>query len=137
MKSLKPTDSELEILQLLWEQSPQTVREVNEKLSKTRETGYTTTLKIMQIMYEKGLVSRTKSGKTHLYTAAVNEEEAQSQLLDRFIDKVFKGSAARLMMQALGNKKTSEKELKEIREILQKIENQQSPENTDEHGDDR
>ncbi|MEM1134465.1 MAG: BlaI/MecI/CopY family transcriptional regulator [Bacteroidota bacterium] len=125
MKKLsKPTDSELEILQILWENSPRTVREVNEILNKKRETGYTTTLKFMQIMFEKGLVSREKSGKTHFYTAEVQEQDIQQALLDRFIDRVFKGSASKLMMQALGRKQASPEELKEMQEILKNLEDE-------------
>lgn len=125
----KPTDSELEILHILWEKSPCTVREVNDALNQKQETGYTTTLKFMQIMFEKGLVTREKSGKTHLYTAAVTEEQTQSQMLDRFIDKVFKGSAARLMMQALGSKKASPSEVEELRKMLDHLENQDKDDN--------
>jgi len=118
----KPTDSELEILQVLWENSPRTVREVNEILNKKKETGYTTTLKLMQIMLEKGLVSREREGKTHLYTAIAKENDTQKELLDKFIDKVFQGSASKLMMQALGRKKPSAAEIKEIQEILKDLE---------------
>lgn len=118
----KPTDSELEILQILWENSPRTVREVNDILNKKKETGYTTTLKLMQIMLEKGLVSREREGKTHLYTAIAKENDTQKELLDKFIDKVFQGSASKLMMQALGRKKPSSAEIKEIQEILRGLE---------------
>ena len=118
----KPTDSELEILQILWENSPRTVREVNDILNRKKETGYTTTLKLMQIMLEKGLVSREREGKTHLYTAIAKENDTQKELLDKFIDKVFQGSASKLMMQALGRKKPSAAEIKEIQEILKDLE---------------
>ena len=118
----KPTDSELEILQVLWKNSPRTVREVNEILNKKKETGYTTTLKLMQIMLEKGLVSREREGKTHLYTAIAKENDTQKELLDKFIDKVFQGSASKLMMQALGRKKPTAAEIKEIQEILKDLE---------------
>jgi len=122
-KQSKPTDSELEILQILWAQGACTVREVNDKLNanQEKEIGYTTTLKHMQIMFDKGLVSRTKSGKTHIYHAEVSEDDTQNALLDRFIDKVFKGSASSLMLQALGRKKASPDEIKEIQEILKKL----------------
>ena len=118
----KQTDSELEILQILWENSPRTVREVNDILNRKKETGYTTTLKLMQIMLEKGLVSREREGKTHLYTAIAKENDTQKELLDKFIDKVFQGSASKLMMQALGRKKPSAAEIKEIQEILKDLE---------------
>ena len=119
----KPTDSELGILQILWAQGACTVREVNDKLNENeeKEIGYTTTLKHMQIMFEKGLVSRSKSGKTHVYTAEVSEGDTQNALLDRFIDKVFKGSATSLMLQALGRKKASAEEIKEIKQILKEL----------------
>ncbi len=119
----KPTESELEILQLLWEFGPSTVRFVNDKLNSLKETGYTTTLKIMQIMFDKGLVDRERSGKTHIYQALAKEEDTQIELLDRFVDKVFKGSATKLMLQALGRKKSSPEELEQIRKLLDDMEN--------------
>ncbi|WP_020528101.1 BlaI/MecI/CopY family transcriptional regulator [Flexithrix dorotheae] len=119
----KPTESELDILQILWEFGPSTVRFVNDQLNKLKTTGYTTTLKIMQIMAEKGLVARELSGKTHIYEAVAKEEATQLQLLDRFVEKVFKGSAAKLMLQALGNKKSSPKEIKQIKKLLEDLEN--------------
>lgn len=117
----KPTDSELEILQILWANGPSTVREVNDQLNELKETGYTTTLKHMQIMFDKGLVSRERNGKTHIYNAEVSEDDTQNALLDRFIDKVFKGSATSLMLQALGRKKASKEEIEEIQKILKKL----------------
>ncbi|MDW7691561.1 BlaI/MecI/CopY family transcriptional regulator [Flammeovirgaceae bacterium SG7u.111] len=119
----KPTESELEILQLLWEFGPSTVRFVNDKLNSLKETGYTTTLKLMQIMFDKGLVDRERSGKTHIYEALAKEEDTQIELLDRFVDKVFKGSATKLMLQALGRKKASPEELEQIRKLLDDMEN--------------
>ncbi|MBX2840850.1 MAG: BlaI/MecI/CopY family transcriptional regulator [Flammeovirgaceae bacterium] len=119
----KPTESELDILQILWEFGPSTVRFVNDHLNKLKETGYTTTLKIMQIMSEKGLVGRELSGKTHIYEAIAKEEATQIQLLDRFVDKVFKGSATKLMLQALGNKKSSPEEIQQIKKFLEDLEN--------------
>lgn len=119
----KPTESELDILQILWEFGPSTVRFVNDQLNKLKTTGYTTTLKIMQIMAEKGLVARELSGKTHIYEAVAKEEATQLQLLDRFVEKVFKGSAAKLMLQALGNKKSSPEEIKQIKKLLEDLEN--------------
>ncbi|NIG57724.1 BlaI/MecI/CopY family transcriptional regulator [Chitinophaga sp. Cy-1792] len=124
MKQNKPTESELEILGILWDRGASTVREVHEKLSETKEAGYTTTLKLMQIMYEKGLLSRDASSKTHIYTAAVSQEETQQQLLNKMIDTVFGGSATQLVMQALGHHKSSTEELDQIRAYLSKIEQQ-------------
>lgn len=123
----KPTESELEILQLLWAHEPSTVRFVNDELNKSRATdskliGYTTTLKIMQLMYEKGLVERTQSGRKHLYTSIFKENETQGLLLDKFLQSTFKGSAMKLVMQALGNHKTSKDELSQIKALIQKIE---------------
>ena len=117
----KPTESELEILQVLWEHGPTTVRFVNDELSKTKETGYTTTLKLMQIMHEKGMVNRDEAGRSHIYSAAITESATQKQLLDRFLDTAFRGSALKLVMQALGNQKTSRQDLTEIRNLLDKL----------------
>nr|WP_205195785.1 BlaI/MecI/CopY family transcriptional regulator [Chitinophaga sp. Cy-1792] len=114
----------MEILGILWDRGASTVREVHEKLSETKEAGYTTTLKLMQIMYEKGLLSRDASSKTHIYTAAVSQEETQQQLLNKMIDTVFGGSATQLVMQALGHHKSSTEELDQIRAYLSKIEQQ-------------
>lgn len=136
----KPTESELEILQLLWALGPSTVRTVNERLNDPansprslrrstaapREVGYTTTLKIMQIMHEKGLVSREEDGRTHIYAAAVNEEETQSALLQQFVDAAYRGSAMKLVLQALGNHDASQSELDEIKAMLAQMEQNQS-----------
>ncbi len=119
---LKPTESELEILQLLWHNGPSTVRAVNEQLNEKRDVGYTTSLKIMQIMHEKGLLTRRKEGKTHIYTANIDEEETQNKLVDRLIDSAFSGSAMKLVVQALGHRKTSAEELDAIREFLDSME---------------
>ncbi|MEO1383722.1 MAG: BlaI/MecI/CopY family transcriptional regulator [Bacteroidota bacterium] len=97
----KPTDSELEILQVLWTQGSATVRQVNDQLNKHRQVGYTTTLKIMQIMYDKRMVSRVREGKTHIYRAEVEQSEAQKHLIDKLLDTAFQGSATQLVMQAL------------------------------------
>jgi BlaI family transcriptional regulator, penicillinase repressor len=120
--SLKPTESELEILQVLWQNGPSTVRFVNEQLSWEKDVGYTTTLKLMQIMAEKGLVTRNEDNRTHIYAASVTEQETQQHLLDRFLDTAFRGSAMKLVMQALGNHRTSKEELDQIRQLLDQIE---------------
>ncbi len=117
----KPTESELEILQILWQKGSATVREVHEELSKNKDSGYTTTLKIMQIMTEKTLVSRNETNRTHIYTAAVPEEAMQQTLLDRFIDTAFRGSAMKLVMQALGNHETSADELAKIQQLIDRM----------------
>ena len=121
-QSLKPTESELEILQVLWQNGPSTVRFVHEELSKTKDAGYTTTLKIMQIMAEKGMVEPDKSSRSHVYSALLAEEATQKKLLDRFLDTTFRGSASKLVMQALGSQHTSKAELDEIRNLLDKLE---------------
>ncbi|MDI9864314.1 BlaI/MecI/CopY family transcriptional regulator [Flectobacillus longus] len=119
---MKPTESELEILQVLWALGQATVRQVNDELNKKREIGYTTTLKLMQIMFEKKLVTRTDEGRYHLYQSAVSEDETQQQLLDIFVDTAFKGSAMKLVMQALGNHQTSAEELDEIKKLIAQLE---------------
>ncbi|HEY8915090.1 MAG TPA: BlaI/MecI/CopY family transcriptional regulator [Chitinophaga sp.] len=124
-KQLKPTESELEILRVLWEKGPSTVREVHEILEQSKDAGYTTTLKLMQIMHEKGLLERDASSKTHIYAAAVSQENTQRQLLDKMIDTVFNGSASQLVLQALGNHKSSKEELEKIKQYLNEIEKQQ------------
>lgn len=122
MKQNKPTDSELEILNILWERGPSTVRDVHEILERSKEAGYTTTLKLMQIMHEKGLLKRDASARTHIYKAAIDKDQTQGQLLQRMIDTVFDGSAMSLVMQALGNHKTDSDELAQIRAYLEQLE---------------
>lgn len=119
--NIKPTDKELQILQVLWEKGPASVRDVHEALGGEAANGYTTILKLMQIMHEKGTVTRQKSGKLHLYNAVHSEESTRSQILDKFIDKVFKGSAAQLVISALGNQKSSREDLEAIRQYLDKL----------------
>jgi predicted transcriptional regulator len=121
LKSNKPTESELEILQILWQKQQATVREVHVDINKFKESGYTTTLKLMQIMHEKGLVTRDSSSKTHIYQPAVSKEKTQNLFVTKMIDTLFSGSKLELVMQALGNQKTSAKELNEIRDYLNKI----------------
>lgn len=123
-KYLKPTESELEILQVLWERKTASVRDVHEELSKTKDAGYTTTLKLMQIMFEKGLVKRDSTLKTHFYQAATSKEKTQKQLLGKMIDSLFGGSPTQLVMQALGNHKASAEELAEIQKMIDNLKNQ-------------
>ena len=120
-KNLKPTESELEILQILWKREAATVREVHEELSKTKTAGYTTTLKLMQIMFEKKLVTRDDSAKTHIYKPAISRQKTQKQFLDKMINGLFSGSSAQLVLQALGNQKASKKELEEIQKYLDNL----------------
>ncbi|MBL7794325.1 MAG: BlaI/MecI/CopY family transcriptional regulator [Saprospiraceae bacterium] len=121
----KPTESELEILQVLWQYGPSTVRFINDKLSEQREVGYTTTLKLMQIMVEKGILDRNTDSKIHVYRAVIGESDTQQQLLDKFVESTFRGAAMKMVMQALGNHKTSPAELDEIKALIDKIEKEQ------------
>jgi BlaI family penicillinase repressor len=120
-KYIKPTESELEILQILWQKGLATVREVHEELAAIKNAGYTTTLKLMQIMNEKGLVKRDDSIKSHVYQAAVNKEKTQKHLLDKMIDGLFGGSSTQLVIQALGNHKTSKEELDKIQDLIDNL----------------
>lgn len=124
VKYIKPTESELEILQVLWEKGVASVREVHEELAKVKEAGYTTTLKLMQIMHEKGLVKRDDSIKTHLYQPAVSREKTQKHLLGKMINTLFGGSTTQLVMQALGNHKASSEELEEIQKLIDNLKHQ-------------
>lgn len=124
-KRIRPTESELEILQVLWEHGPSTVRFVNDQLNEDREVGYTTTLKLMQIMAEKGLAERDTSQRTHIYSPVVTEAETQQNLLTQFVDRTFRGSAMKLVLQALGNHNASEAELDEIKALIEQIESKQ------------
>jgi BlaI family transcriptional regulator, penicillinase repressor len=121
-KNIKPTEKELEILQILWGKEGVSVKDVHEEMGGEEANGYTTILKLLQIMHEKGLVTRQKSGKLHLYKAVPTQENTQQQMVDKMISTVFQGSAMQLVMSALGNKKSSKEELKEIRKYLEKLE---------------
>ncbi len=122
-KTIKPTESELEILQILWRKGLATVREVHEELARTKDVGYTTTLKLMQIMNEKGIVRRDDSMRTHVYQAAVNKERTQKHLLNKMIDSLFGGSPTQLVIQALGDEshKASSEELEKIQALLDNL----------------
>ncbi len=115
---MKPTPAELEILGVLWRLEKATVREVHHELQKTKPTGYTTALKLMQIMADKGLVKRDERERTHVYRAAVKKEQAQKRLVGEMIDRLFGGSAAELVMQALSQRRASHREIAEIRRLL-------------------
>ena len=114
----RPTDAELAILRVLWERGASTVRQVHEALADTRETGYTTTLKLMQIMADKGLVRRNETERTHVYSAVAGEAQTQTQLVKDLVDRAFGGSAATLVMRALSADDTSESDLKQIRKLI-------------------
>ena len=119
---MKPTESELEILQVMWKKGQCTVRDVHEELAKSKDAGYTTTLKLMQIMHEKGLVERDTTAKTHLYKSLVTQEQAQQTALDKILATVFKGSTSDLVIQALGHHKASKDEIDAIKSYLKKFE---------------
>ena len=121
-KAFKPTESELEILSMLWEFGPSTVRFINDQIGMKKITGYTTTLKLMQIMHEKGMVGRVMDGRTHIYHAIARQDEMQVRLLDRLLQTAFSGSATKLVMQALGNHRASGEELQEIKDLIKKLE---------------
>ena len=121
IKNNKPTESELEILQVLWNEKAATVRTVHEELLKTKEAGYTTTLKLMQIMFEKGLVTRDDSSKTHIYQPAVSREKTQQQFLNKMINTLFAGSSSDLVMQALGGHDASGEELEKIQQLINQL----------------
>lgn len=116
----RPTDTELRLLKILWQHGPATVREVWTHLGS--DVGYTTVLKLLQIMRDKGLVTRDEQATSHIYAAALSENETQTDLVGGFIDRVFGGSASRLVMHALGSKSVSPDELKAIRELLDQAE---------------
>jgi BlaI family penicillinase repressor len=117
-----PTEKELAILKVLWNKGPSTVRQVNDEINKEQETGYTTTLKLMQIMTDKGLLVRDDSEFKHIYKPAVSEEKTQNQIVGDLLEKVFAGSAEQLVMRALSAKQVSAEELKNIRRLLDKME---------------
>jgi predicted transcriptional regulator len=118
---IKPTESELEILQVIWKKGQCTVRDVHEELEKTKDAGYTTTLKLMQIMHDKGLVERDTTSKTHLYKALITREQAQQTALDKIISTVFKGSTSDLVIQALGHHRASKDEIDAIKNYLKQF----------------
>jgi predicted transcriptional regulator len=122
-QKMKPTEAELEILQILWTYGPSNVRFVNDKLKSERNVGYTTTLKTMQIMTEKGILTRNMNARTHIYEAIVEEKETKNQLIDKFISTLFGGSTSGMVLQALGHQKCSTKELSEIKKLIENIEN--------------
>ena len=123
MMEVKPTNSELEILQVIWRKGSCTVRDVNEQLinDKSAQIGYTTTLKLMQIMHEKGLLERETSSRSHIYNALISQSATSQNLLDTLIDTVFNGSAAQLVMQALSKKNSSREEIEMIKKYLDQL----------------
>lgn len=119
---MRPTEKELEILQVLWQTGPAAVKDVHEALGGDTNNGYTTILKLMQIMHEKGLVARKRSGKLHLYEALTSQEQTRQVMLGKMVDTVFQGSTMQLVISALGNTKSSKEELSEIKRYLERLE---------------
>jgi predicted transcriptional regulator len=122
----RPTDTELAILRVLWSRGPSTVRQVHDALAGDRDTGYTTTLKLMQIMAEKGLVTRNESARTHVYTARLSQDQTQRQLVRDLMERAFGGSASALVMQALNAHPTSADELAAIQRVIAEYREEQS-----------
>ena len=122
LNEMQPTDAELEILCVLWERGPATVREVHSELHCRRGTGYTTVLKLLQIMYEKGLVDRDESSRAHVYSATGTKEATETGLIDTLVEKAFEGSASKLVLRALSAHPASPRELAEIRALINKLE---------------
>ena len=118
----KPTSSELEILHVLWNRGPSTVREVHDSLSETKELGYTTVLKLLQIMTSKGTVRRNETQRAHVYEACLPAEQTKRQLAGDVLQRVFEGSASQLMMHALAGRKSSPEEISELRRLLDEYE---------------
>lgn len=121
-----PTDAELQILSVLWKRGPSTVRDVHESLANVQDTGYTTVLKLMQIMAQKGFVERDETNRSHIYRAVITEDQAQRGLLGQLMDKAFSGSASQLVMRALSMQSATTHELDEIRALLNDLEARRS-----------
>ena len=121
-KANKPTEAELEILNIMWEHGPCTVKFVNEKINEKKDTGYTTTLKLMQIMSEKGILQRERESRSHIYSAAYKRTDTQLNMINKLAKSMFGGSSVQLAMRALGNSNASKEELEEIKMLLKKIE---------------
>nr|WP_114748762.1 BlaI/MecI/CopY family transcriptional regulator [Pleomorphovibrio marinus] len=123
----KPTAAELEILQVLWSEGEASVREVHEILAVNKDTGYTTTLKLMQNMHSKGFLAREEEGRSHIYRPLINESDTQNSLVRTFMSATFGGSSKKLVMKALGQSNPSKEEIKEIRKFLDQLENNPKP----------
>jgi BlaI family penicillinase repressor len=119
---MKPTDSELEILQMLWEHGPMTVRKLNDRLNEHRKVGYTTSLKMMQIMLDKGFLTRDTTHRSHVYTHVLQPEDVQSNILDHILKTVFMGDRSRMVLQALGPRNITSEEISEVKALIRKME---------------
>jgi BlaI family transcriptional regulator, penicillinase repressor len=125
-RKINPTESELEILQILWDKGTATVREVHDELEKVKETGYTTTLKTMQIMTEKGLLERDTNQRNHIYSPLLSRENTQKHYLNKMIYGLFKGSASSLVIGALDHKELSDSDIQEIKDYLQQFQSKKT-----------
>ena len=122
----EPTRAQLEILQVLWKHGPSTVRFVNDKLNQGKQAlSYTSTLKLMQIMHEKGMVNRDESSMTHVYSAALEEQKTKGAVLKKFVDAMYNGSVKNLMLELMGQEKTTNKEWDTIKDLLNKLDDDQ------------
>ena len=121
----KPTEGELEILQILWRYGPCTVKRVNEIMNEKKEVGYTTSLKMLQIMIEKGFCLREAEGKLHIYKAAIKEQQVKKSYVRDMVDQVFEGSPMEMVVQTLGNYKASAQEISELKKLIKDLENNQ------------
>ena len=133
----RPTDAELAILRILWDRGPSTVRQVHDVLANERQAAYTTALKLLQIMIEKGLVERDERDRTHIYRARLSEETTQRQLVRDLLDRAFGGSSGKLVMQALATKRASAEELKDIRTLIDGARNEKEIRHADDADDAR
>jgi predicted transcriptional regulator len=131
----RPTDAELAILRILWERGPSTVRQVHDILGRARQAAYTTALKLLQIMIEKGLVERDERDRTHIYRAKLSEETTQRQLVRDLLDRAFGGSSTKLVMQALATKRASAEELRDIRKAIDEARNEREVRHDDDARD--
>lgn len=122
-QEFRPTEGELEILQILWKNGPCSVKQVNEAMNFRKDVGYTTSLKMLQIMFEKGLVKREATGKIHIYSPAIKEGLVKKNFVKDLIDQVFEGSPMELVVQTLGNYKASAEEISDLKKLIQQLEN--------------
>ena len=122
MSGIKPSETELEILQILWSRGDSTVKQVNDAMNETKKVGYTTTLKIMQIMFQKGMLKRDESSRSHVYQAVINASSVEDSMIKKLVNGVFGGSTSEMILSALGSQKASKEELTKIKEFIKNIE---------------
>lgn len=122
MSGIKPSETELEILQILWSRGDSTVKQVNDTMNETKKVGYTTTLKIMQIMFQKGMLKRDETSRSHVYQAMINASSVEDSMIKKLVNGVFGGSTSEMILSALGSQKASKEELTKIKEFIKNIE---------------